>query len=110
MQLLSAFDIAKRRRARGALAVGASLVLVSVSGMALASDPPTPYVAPTKTGINKDAMTMQECRDRLAAPKRDRPPSDDPAINKDAVCANMLGADKTTHRPPARHVKAASAA
>ena len=76
----------------------------------VSADQRKPYVEPSKTGINKDAMTMQECRDRLAAPKHDRPPSDDPAIDKDAVCVNMLGGDKATHKPVGRHVKAVSAA
>ncbi len=51
----------------------------------------------TKHGINSDALTMQECRARLAMPKNRRPPADDPTIDKDAICVNMLGA-----RPPGK--------
>jgi hypothetical protein len=58
------------------------------------------YVAPTKHGINKDAMTMQECRERLAAPLKERPQSDDPRINLDAMCRNMLSSEMT--RKPLR--------
>lgn len=34
------------------------------------------------------------CRDRLAAPANERPPSDDPRINIDGICRNMLSMDK----------------
>jgi hypothetical protein len=61
---------------------------------ACAGSRPSPYVAPSKHGINKDAMTMQECRDRLAAPANERPPSDDPRIHIDGMCRNMLSMDK----------------
>ena len=69
------------------------------------------YVAPVKSGINKDAMTMQECRERLAAPVKDRPPSED-GIDIDAMCRNMLSASKTwtTRKPAARSVSAPSQA
>jgi hypothetical protein len=61
---------------------------------ACAGSRPSPYVPPSKHGINKDAMTMQECRDRLAAPANERPPSDDLRINIDGMCRNMLSMDK----------------
>jgi hypothetical protein len=75
------------------------LVVVTVFALlelsdAAAGSRPSHYVAPSKQGINKDAMTMQECRDRLAAPANERPPSDDPRINKDGMCRNMLSMDK----------------
>ena len=60
------------------------------------------YVPPSKEGINRDAMTMQECRDRLAAPVKERPPSDDPSIDKDAICKNMLSVDKQSHKPTSK--------
>jgi hypothetical protein len=70
----------------------ASILLLMVGTGALAVDG-EPYVPPAKSGINKDAMTMQECRDRLAAPANERPASDDPRINLDAMCTNMLSAE-----------------
>jgi hypothetical protein len=73
--------------------VVAIFALLGVTG-ANAGPPPSSYVAPSKQGINKDAMTMQECRDRLAAPANERPPSDDPRINIDGMCRNMLSTDK----------------
>lgn len=40
--------------------------------------------------INKDAMTMQACRDRLNQPKSQRIKSEDPRVDLDAICVNML--------------------
>lgn len=68
-------------------------ILAKISCLAAVAVPlATVAGAQTKWGINKDAMTMQECRDRLAMPVKDRPRSDDPQVNKDAVCRNMLSA------------------
>jgi len=50
---------------------------------------------PEKAGINKDALTMQDCRDRLALPKDKRRKSDDPRVDLDGVCENMLSAKET---------------
>ena len=47
---------------------------------------------PAKSGINKDAMTMQDCRDRLALPKAKRRESDDKRVDLDGICKNMLSA------------------
>ncbi|MDQ2733661.1 MAG: hypothetical protein M3Y55_01445 [Pseudomonadota bacterium] len=59
--------------------------------------------AAAKWGINKDAMTMQECRDRLALPVKDRPKSDEPEVNKDRMCENMLSVERhRPHRPAAQ--------
>jgi hypothetical protein len=69
------------------------VALLGLTG-ANAGSQPSHYVAPSKHGINKDAMTTQECRDRLAAPANERPPSDDPRINIDGMCRNMLSMDK----------------
>jgi hypothetical protein len=76
------------------LAVAVTIFALLELSDAWAGSPPGRYVAPSKQGINKDAMTMQECRDRLAVPANERPPSDDPRVNKDAVCTSMLSADK----------------
>src|SRR5450755_740795 len=62
-------------------------------------------------GVNKDAMTMQDCRDRLALPASKRPKADDARIDLDAMCANMLGlppAPKKTSRTASRPASAAS--
>ena len=56
-------------------------------------------VAACGSGPNKDAMTMEQCRERLAMPKDRRPRSDDPRIDKDAICENMLSSE-----PPAKQV------
>jgi hypothetical protein len=66
------------------------------------------YVPPVKRGINKDAMTMQECGDRLDAPPNERPQSDDPRVDLDGMCRNMLSADKALQE--SQKAKAASAA
>jgi hypothetical protein len=70
----------------------ALILSLTVGAHAFAADSGA-YAPPVKSGINKDAMTMQECRDRLAAPAKERPSSDDPLINLDAMCRNMLGAE-----------------
>ena len=90
----------------------APALLALAFGVSLAAhDREGHYVAPVKSGINKDAMTMQECRERLAAPVKDRPPSED-GIDIDAMCRNMLSASKTwtTRKPAARSVSAPSQA
>lgn len=60
-------------------------------------------------GINQDAMTMQDCRDRLAQPIGVRAKSQDRTIDLDAVCLNMLSAAR---HPPRKKsaTRAASAA
>lgn len=70
----------------------ASILSLALGARAFAADSGS-YAPPVKSGINKDAMTMQECRDRLAAPVKARPSSDDPQINLDAMCTNMLSAE-----------------
>jgi hypothetical protein len=68
-----------------------ALLVIAACPFAFAAD------ATAKWGINKDAMTMQECRDRLALPLKDRPKSDEPELNKDRMCENMLSVER--HRP-----------
>jgi hypothetical protein len=79
-----------QQRNRRKLALKACLALMLC--LALTVPFATAAGAQAKWGINKDAMTMQECRDRLALPAKDRPRSDDPEVNKDAMCRNMLSA------------------
>jgi hypothetical protein len=90
------------RRPAAVLALGLSV------GLAWAATVDGHYVAPTKHGINKDAMTMQECRERLAAPLKERPQSDDPRINLDAMCRNMLSSEMT-RKPRGATLHSASA-
>lgn len=84
--------------------------LLVLSCLALAGSLATAASAQTKSGINKDAMTMQDCRDRLATPAKARPRSNDPAVDKDAMCRNMLSAShRPAHaKPVARPARAAS--
>jgi hypothetical protein len=59
-------------------------------------------IAPARMGsINNDAMTMQRCRERLALPKNARPKDDDPRVDLDAVCTNMLGSSAKSRAPQA---------
>lgn len=94
------------QKSNGRAARAAIMLLLSSVGVAVAATSDGHYVPPSKSGINKDAMTMQECRDRLAAPPKERPPSDDPEIDIDAMCKNMLGAGTG---PKSRRVTAKSA-
>ena len=57
--------------------VGALLVSIAMGACAFES-------------INKDAMTLQTCRDRLAQPKNQRIKPMDPGLDLDGMCMNML--------------------
>jgi len=87
-------------------AAATALVLAMVVGL---STPSADAVA-RGSGINRDAMTMQDCKDRLALPRSQRPRSEDPDINLDAICANMLSADRRASKqaPPARRPASAT--
>src|SRR5262252_8915049 len=52
-----------------------------------------------KSGINLDAMTLDDCRARLALPKRERPRDPDARVDLDAVCANMLNSPSRPRKP-----------
>jgi len=87
-----------------------ALCLSAAAGPALPAPADKAYAPPAKGGINKDAMTMQECRDRLAAPPKQRPQSDDSRINLDAMCKNMLSEETGKLAQRKRAARAASAA
>lgn len=86
----------------------ALVLMAMLPGFANAAPESGRYVAPVKRGANKDSMTMQECRDRLNAPAKERPASDDPRVNLDAMCLNMLSMDKAFQE--SQKAKAASGA
>lgn len=59
----------------------------AASAAASAASPP----ATARRGtVNDDAMTVKDCRNRLAMPKSARPRDDDPNVDLDAVCRNIL--------------------
>jgi hypothetical protein len=63
-------------------------------------------IPPARVGsINNDAMTMQQCRDRLSLPKHARPKDDDPRVDLDAVCTNLLHSQAS---PPSRAASSAN--
>ena len=62
-----------------------------------------------KGGINSDAMTVDDCRRRLALPKRERPSDPDPRVDLDAVCRNILDATAPGASAPKRKAAASEA-
>ena len=73
------------------LLVVAALCLAEAAYAATPPASAASHVAPASLGnINNDAMTVKGCRERLALPKVRRPRDDDPNIDLDAVCRNML--------------------
>ena len=98
-----------RRRAPTAAAlflVAATCVLATT---AAAAEPPV--IAPPGIGtVNNDAMTVRGCRERLALPKASRPKDDDPRVDLDAVCRNILDSVRPkAAKPPASAARPASA-
>lgn len=43
--------------------------------------------------VDKDALTVERCKERLAVPKAQRKPSDDPRVDLDAMCVHLLDAN-----------------
>ena len=43
--------------------------------------------------MNKDMMTMQQCKDHMAMAKRDGMKKDDMMMKKDTMCADMMKKD-----------------
>ena len=69
---------------------------------------PASQVSPSKpSSVNDDAMTIQKCRERMAMPKKARPKDDDPQIDLDRVCENLLNAG--TNKPRSGHAASAAA-
>ena len=44
----------------------------------------------TNQGVMKKNMTLQECKDYMAAAKKDGMKKDDAMMHSDAMCANMM--------------------
>lgn len=82
--------------------MGAAAAAAAQSASTAASQIPPAHVG----FINNDAMTMKGCRERLALPKRARLQDDDPRVDLDGVCRNMLGIPS----PKPHSQRAASAA
>jgi hypothetical protein len=85
------------------------IALFTVPAIAIASPAASSaasQIPPARVGsINNDAMTMQQCRDRLSLPKNARPKDDDPRVDLDAVCTNLLHSSAS---PPSRAASPAS--
>ena len=83
------------------LVAGLVCALASTACATTASAPAASSTrAPKRGTVNDDAMTVQDCRDRLASAKASRPKDDDPNVDLDAVCRNIL--DSIQPKPPAK--------
>jgi hypothetical protein len=95
----------RQRRTRETAAIRSAAMLLFAFAASAGSVP----ASARGSGVNKDAMTMQDCKDRLALPVNKRAKSEDPQINLDAICANMLSARRSANKAPASVPSPASA-
>ncbi len=69
--------------------MSAGLVLVASSAFAM-DDMKKPDAMAKGGMMNKDTMTMQQCKDHMAMAKKDGMKKDDAMMKKDAMCADMM--------------------
>ena len=55
-----------------------------------------------ESGVNFDAVTVDDCQHRLALPKAQRPVDPDPRVDLDNVCRNILSGMKAKPTPKAQ--------
>jgi hypothetical protein len=78
------------------------MLLVAEPAVGRPARPASEPAGQLKSGVNMDALTVDDCRQRLALPKSKRAVDPDPGVDLDAVCRNILSGLKTTAPPKAQ--------
>ena len=91
------------------LICAAAMLLAAESAPARPSSAASQPASEMKSGINFDALTVDDCRRRLALPKSQRPVDPDPRVDLDGVCKNILAGmnTKASSKAPASSAHAA---